>query len=260
MNNRPSNVPVILVGWISDYSNSPQLQRRRGAPCLLPGASHISRPRVHVLDAGERSSKMSPSDSSPTGFGMAVFLRVACVVALTPTTHAVYPQNNVNTRRESAFTSSPPGSLRALSIAKRGWCHTSRTSSTTPTAAGVRPHATRPLSRRHSHGRACSYHNGGGAVMMSATTSASATATSVDSPAAAVLATHGMRRGDWEALVRAGEVVTLKEGALLMSQGESYDEPEDRKVYLIVSGGFRLEVRGKAVARVQVGDFVGEGV
>ena len=221
-----------------------------------------------VLDAREHSSKMTPSDNSPTGFGMAVILRVACIAALTPTSNALLPQNNVNSCRESAFAS-PPGSLRIISVARRGSCYTSRRTPTTPTAPRVRPYSTRSSSRRHRHGHSCSDRYRGGTSMIAATTSSdeapagaqqtTATATSIDSPAAAVLAAHGMRRGDWEAFIRAGEVEFLKEGELLISQGDSYDEPGDRKVYLIVSGVLRLEVRGKPVARLQVGDFVGEG-
>lgn len=90
-------------------------------------------------------------------------------------------------------------------------------------------------------------------------TASIARSTAWDSPAAAVLAAHGMLEDDWEALIRVGEVISLVEGQLLMSQGDSYDEPGDREVYLTVSGEFRLEVRGKPVARLQVGDFVGEG-
>ena len=262
--------------WLINFRTRRMVRRAGFGPLacawlLATSLPSISRSLACTYLTPERSSKMSPSDSSPAGFGMAVFFRVACVAALTPTTHAVIPQHNVNNRRESAFAS-PPGSLRTASIAQRGWCYTGRRSSTTPAAAGVRPHPTRPLSRRGRHGHTCSHHNNGGAIMLTATssdradtaaqqtTATTATVTSVDSPAAAVLAAHGMRKGDWEALIRAGEVMSLKEGELLMSQGDSYDEPGDRLIYLTVSGGFGLEIQGKPAARIQVGDFVGEGV
>lgn len=82
----------------------------------------------------------------------------------------------------------------------------------------------------------------------------------VDSPAAAGLVAQGIESPEWESLLRAGEVLSLKEGELLMSEGDSYDNPGDREVYLMLSGVCRLAVQESPVAMISAGDFVGEGL
>lgn len=81
----------------------------------------------------------------------------------------------------------------------------------------------------------------------------------VDSAAASKLVKHGITKQGWEALLSLGEESTLREGELLMVQGDQPKNVEDREVYLLLSGECRLEVRGSEVARLLPGDFVGEG-
>lgn len=81
----------------------------------------------------------------------------------------------------------------------------------------------------------------------------------LDSPAGAGLAREGITPQEWTALLEAGEVASLKQGQLLMSQGDIYQQPGDREVYLLLSGECRIEVQGKPVGRIATGDFVGEG-
>lgn len=81
----------------------------------------------------------------------------------------------------------------------------------------------------------------------------------LDSPAGAGLAKEGITEREWEALLKVGEVVSLKGSELLISQGDTYDEPGDRQLYLLLDGECRIEVKGKPVASIAPGDFVGEG-
>lgn len=81
----------------------------------------------------------------------------------------------------------------------------------------------------------------------------------LDSPAGAGLAAEGITPQEWKALLEAGEVASLRQGQLLMSQGDIYQQPGDREVYLLLSGECRIEVQGKPVGRIAAGDFVGEG-
>lgn len=81
----------------------------------------------------------------------------------------------------------------------------------------------------------------------------------LSAPAAAKLEEKGMTQKDWNALLDVGDVVSLQGGELLMSQGDVYEEPEERELYLVLSGECRLEVSDGAVARLLPGDFIGEG-
>ncbi|CAN0169411.1 unnamed protein product, partial [Ectocarpus fasciculatus] len=80
----------------------------------------------------------------------------------------------------------------------------------------------------------------------------------LDSPAGAGLAKQGITEREWKALLKVGEVVSLKGSELLISQGDTYDEPGDRQLYLLLEGECRIEVKGKPVAFIAPGDFVGE--
>ncbi|CAM9677289.1 unnamed protein product [Ectocarpus sp. 12 AP-2014] len=80
----------------------------------------------------------------------------------------------------------------------------------------------------------------------------------LDSPAGAGLAKEGISEREWAALLKVGEVVSLKGSELLISQGDTYDEPGDRQLYLLLEGECRIEVKGKPVASIAPGDFVGE--
>lgn len=81
----------------------------------------------------------------------------------------------------------------------------------------------------------------------------------VDSPAAGKLVEQGISREGWEALLAVGEVLYFKEGELLVSEGDTPEVPDDREVYLLLSGECRLEVRGAPVAKLLAGEFAGEG-
>ncbi|CAM9496956.1 unnamed protein product [Pylaiella littoralis] len=80
----------------------------------------------------------------------------------------------------------------------------------------------------------------------------------LDSAAGAGLAGEGITPQEWKALLEAGEVASLEQGQLLMSQGDIYEQPGDREVYLLLSGECRIEVQGKPAGRIATGDFVGE--
>lgn len=93
--------------------------------------------------------------------------------------------------------------------------------------------------------------------MMVATTAASLPG--LDSPAGAALASEGLKPQEWTALLKAGELISLEQEQLLISQGDVYENPEDREVYLLLQGECRIEVRGKGVGQIGPGEFVGEG-
>lgn len=114
--------------------------------------------------------------------------------------------------------------------------------------------------------------DGGGALRMvitprsegvSAATDATkynlASAYPLESPAGSKLVGHGIRKEEWEALLAAGDEVSLREGELLVSQGDQPEDSDKREVFLLLSGQCRLEVRGAEVALLLPGDFVGEG-
>lgn len=82
---------------------------------------------------------------------------------------------------------------------------------------------------------------------------------SLDSPAGAALAGEGLKPAAWKALLEAGELVSLEREKLLISQGDIYENPDDREVYLLLQGECRIEVRGKDVGKMGPGEFVGEG-
>lgn len=82
----------------------------------------------------------------------------------------------------------------------------------------------------------------------------------VDSEAASRLAEYGITGEEWEKLLEAGEVVGLKQGELVVFEGERPSSDDDREVFLLLSGECRGEVRGDEVARVLPGEFVGEGM
>ncbi len=81
----------------------------------------------------------------------------------------------------------------------------------------------------------------------------------LDSPAGARLKEEGVTQRDWAALLEAGGVDTLREGQLLISQGDVYEDPENREVYLLLQGECQIEVRGRPVGKMGPGEFVGEG-
>lgn len=81
----------------------------------------------------------------------------------------------------------------------------------------------------------------------------------VDSPAARKLVEQGISQEGWEALLAVGEVLSYREGELLMSEGDTPEVTDDREVYLLLRGECRLEVRGSPVAKLLAGEFVGEG-
>lgn len=111
--------------------------------------------------------------------------------------------------------------------------------------------------------------DGAGVAAAKTTTDATTTTTTfaaptsiafpLDSPAAGTLVEQGIRREGWEALLAVGELLDFKEGELLMSEGDTPELPDDREVYLLLSGECRLEVRGAPVAKLLAGEFVGEG-
>lgn len=82
----------------------------------------------------------------------------------------------------------------------------------------------------------------------------------LNSPAGAALAAEGINQKEWEALLEAGEVASLGKAQLLISQGDTYDHPGDRELYLLLRGELQIEVQGKPVGRIGTGDFVGEGM
>lgn len=82
----------------------------------------------------------------------------------------------------------------------------------------------------------------------------------LDSAAGAALANEGLKPQEWRALLEAGELISLDEEQLLISQGDIYENPDDREVYLLLGGECRIEVRGKDVGKMGAGEFVGEGV
>lgn len=81
----------------------------------------------------------------------------------------------------------------------------------------------------------------------------------LDSPAASRIAPHGITSKEWERLLRAGQVVYLRQGELLVCEGDLPPAADDREVFLLLTGECRGEVRGAEVARILPGDFVGEG-
>lgn len=93
-------------------------------------------------------------------------------------------------------------------------------------------------------------------MMMVATTDA---LPALDSPAGEVLAREGLKPKEWKALLEAGELVSLEQEQLLISQGDVYENPDDREVYLLLQGECRIEVKGKVVGQMGPGEFVGEG-
>lgn len=92
--------------------------------------------------------------------------------------------------------------------------------------------------------------------MMVATTDA---VPALDSPAGAALASEGLKPQEWKALLEAGELISLEKEKLLISQGDVYENPDDREVYLLLQGECRIEVKGKGVGQMGPGEFVGEG-
>lgn len=197
---------------------------------------------------------------------MTFLLRAACVAALTPTGHTALSRRDVSNHRESAFV--PPARtlpIRSGISTKPSWTGTNGDYSTASNTVAC-PRSHQPSPRGCRRGRTC--HFPGGGLTMMVTTSGDRAGTqaedaifrSIESPAAAELAAKGMRQDEWEALLATGEVLSLREGELLMSEGDSYDEPDQREVYLVVGGELRLEVQGKSVARLKPGEFVGEGV
>lgn len=81
----------------------------------------------------------------------------------------------------------------------------------------------------------------------------------IDSPAGAALANEGLKPREWAALLKEGELMSLQQEELLISQGDIYENPGDREVYLLLDGECRIEVKGQAVGEMGPGEFVGEG-
>lgn len=82
----------------------------------------------------------------------------------------------------------------------------------------------------------------------------------IDSKAASRVGEYGITGEEWERLLKAGEVVLLKEGQLVVCEGEQPSSGDDREVFLLLGGECRGEVRGDQFARILPGDFVGEGI
>ena len=124
-----------------------------------------------------------------------------------------------------------------------------------PRACPLRPsaHAIHQPARGNHQQKSCDRL---GAKMMVSTTEP---LPALDSPAGAALAGEGLKPQEWKALLETGELISLEQEQLLISQGDVYENPDDREVYLLLQGECRIEVQGKGVGQMGPGEFVGEG-
>lgn len=211
-------------------------------------------------------SPFAASFQSKCHLGMVILSHVACLAALAPVAQASFKPRIYIQRPDAAFAILPRqfanNSPTTVSGVKRGRSRGNQQCATT---------AELPLPRRsppfgdHGYLKAVYRRPGCGRLGMMATKTSSEQAgaqtgyTSFSSPAAERLADKGMHHEEWERLLSVGEVVSLRDGQLLISVGDSFDEPEDREVYLLLSGECQLEVRDRPTGKLLPGDFVGEG-
>ncbi|CAM9311168.1 unnamed protein product [Discosporangium mesarthrocarpum] len=80
----------------------------------------------------------------------------------------------------------------------------------------------------------------------------------VDGAFAERLRRCGLDSTNWQNLLAIGELRVYEENELIIREGSLPRNPEEREVYLILRGECQLEVRGRAMARLEPSSFAGE--
>lgn len=225
-------------GGRAELRSGTRTKNREGVRRILEKKATLG--RVTCAESSQRSAQQSPDALEFTADlpGIRMIVRLAFVAAIaSPMVLEAAP------RQQIAFV--PTSGLGSKC---NRYCY----------AAWASPPPPRPRSLRSStHGthqrKSCSRLE---TKMMVATTEA---LPGLDSPAGVALAGEGLKPQDWKALLEAGELISLKPEQLLISQGDVFENPDDREVYLLLEGECRIEVKGKGVGQMGPGEFVGEG-